>query len=55
MNVVNPFKEKGIKIEKTYENWKKLAAKPYNPKTTSPFTKVRIILLNGVEFEANWY
>lgn len=55
MNVVNPFKEKGIKIEKTYENWKKLAAKPYNPKTTSPFTKVRIILLNGAEFEANWY
>lgn len=55
MKVVNPFKEKGIKIEKTYENWKKLASKPYDPKTTSPFTKVRIILLNGTEFEANWF
>lgn len=52
---VNPFKEKGIKIEKTYENWKKLAARPYNPETTSPFTKVRIILMNGTEFEANWF
>ena len=52
---VNPFKEKGIKIEKTYENWKKLASRPYNPQTTSPFTKVRIILMNGTEFEANWF
>ncbi|MBQ2864263.1 MAG: hypothetical protein IJE91_02215 [Clostridia bacterium] len=55
MKVVNPFKEKSVKIEKTYESWKKLAATPYNPKTTSPFTKVRIILMNGTEFEANWF
>lgn len=55
MKVVNPFKEKSVKIEKTYESWKKLAATPYSPKTTSPFTKVRIILMNGTEFEANWF
>ncbi len=55
MKIVNPFKEKSVSIEKTYENWKKLAATPYHPKTTSPFTKVRIILMNGTEFEANWF
>ena len=55
MGSVNPFKEKATKIEKSYENWKKLALKPYNPDTTSPFTKVRIILMNGTEFEANWF
>lgn len=55
MGSVNPFKEKATKIEKSYENWKKLALKPYNPDTTSPFTKVRIILMNGTEFESNWF
>lgn len=55
MKIVNPFKEKAVKIEKTYENWKKLASRPYNPKTASPFTKVRIILMNGTEFEASWF
>ena len=55
MSAINPFKEKPTKIEKSYENWKKLASKPYNPDTTSPFTKVRIILMNGTEFEANWF
>ena len=29
--------------------------KAYNKKTTSPFTKTRIILLNGTEFESNWF
>ena len=55
MKIVNPFKEKAIKIEKTYESWNKLAVKPYDPKKVDPFTKVRIILLNGTEFEANWF
>jgi len=55
MNKINPFYEKTTKIEKTYENWKNLSLKPYDSKTTSPFTKVRIILMNGTEFEANWF
>lgn len=55
MQKVNPFLEKAITIEKSYENWQKLAMKPYDAKMTSPFTKVRIILMNGTEFEANWY
>ena len=55
MKIVNPFKEKAVKIEKTYESWNKLVVKPYDPKKVDPFTKVRIILLNGTEFEANWF
>lgn len=55
MSNVNPFLEKATDIEKAYENWQKLALQPYDPKKTSPFTKVRIILMNGTEFEANWY
>ena len=55
MPKVNPFLEKATDIEKAYESWQKLALQPYDPKKTSPFTKVRIILMNGTEFEANWY
>ena len=55
MKSVNPFLEKTKPIEKSYQGLKKLALKPYDPKTTSPFTKVRVILMNGTEFEANWF
>ena len=55
MNQINPFYEKTLPIEKSYENWQKLALKPYDPESTSPFTKVRTILMNGTEFEANWF
>lgn len=55
MQKVNPFNETYRKIEKSYESWQKLNMKPYDPENTSPFTKVRIILMNGTEFEANWF
>ncbi len=55
MQKINPFLEKATDIEKSYESWNQLAMKPYDPKSTSPFTKVRVILMNGTEFEANWY
>lgn len=29
--------------------------KPYDKNTVDPFTKVRIILMNGTEFEMNWH
>ena len=54
MKKINPFLQDATKIE-CYEDWSKLSLEPYNPKTTSPFTKVRLILLNGTEFEANWH
>ena len=29
--------------------------KPYNKKTVDPFTKTRVILMNGTEFESTWF
>lgn len=55
MQKVNPFLEKAKDVEKSYESLKKLSVSPYDPQKTSPFTKVRIILMNGTEFEANWF
>jgi len=49
---MNPFEEKPKKIESTYEDWKKLFPRPYDKYETDPYTKTRIILLNGAEMEA---
>lgn len=55
MKNVNPFYEKGTDIEKSYSDLESMNSKPYNKLTTSPYTKTRIILMNGTEFEANWF
>ena len=51
----NPFKEKPIKIENCLGDWASLNPKPYAKTKTSPYTKTRIILMNGTEFEACWF
>lgn len=51
----NPFKEKPIKMEKTFEDWSKLYPKSYNKEDVDPYTKTRIILMNGTEFESVWF
>ena len=52
---MNPFKEKPMPVEKSIENWKELYPKAYNKREIDPYTKTRIILMNGTEFEANWF
>ncbi len=49
---VNPFELKPLKMEKVYNDWQSLYAKPYDKNTADPYTKCRIILANGTEFEA---
>ncbi len=51
----NPFEEKPIPVEKTYMDWNTMYPKPYNTETVDPYTKTRIILMNGTEFEAQWF
>lgn len=52
---MNPFSEKPIDIFKSYGNFNNLYPKPYNKNEVDPYTKTRIILMNGTEFEANWF
>lgn len=47
----NPLTAKGIPIEQQFKNWKELAVKPYNKKEVHPYTRTRIILMNGIEVE----
>ncbi len=50
---MNPFNEKPSKsILELTPNWKGIAAKPYNKLDADPFTKERVILMNGIEVEA---
>ncbi|MBR4420125.1 MAG: hypothetical protein IKT32_04520 [Clostridia bacterium] len=43
----NPFKEKAKKCESIFMNWQDIFVKPYNKNEVSPYTKTRIILMNG--------
>ncbi len=52
---MNPFKERPISIEKSLQNWKDLYPRAYDKREVDPYTKTRIILMNGTEFEANWF
>ena len=52
---MNPFNEKPRSIEKTFQNWQQLYPKQYDRREVDPYTKTRIILMNGTEFEANWF
>jgi len=52
---INPFDEKPLRTKHDFLDWKKLAPKPYNKFEVDPYTKVRIILANGAEYEAVWF
>ncbi len=52
---MNPFKELPKNDEIAYSSWNSIAVKPYDKNATSPYTKTRVILMNGTEFEANWF
>lgn len=52
---MNPFNEKSKPIAQSLQNWQQMYPKPYNKRDVDPYTKTRIILMNGTEFEANWF
>lgn len=52
---MNPFSEKPISIENSLQNWKQMYPQPYHKMEVDPYTKTRIVLMNGTEFEANWF
>ena len=49
---MNPFAQSAMPISKTFESFSALYPKPYHPREVDPYTKCRIILMNGTEFEA---
>lgn len=52
---MNPFDLKPMKIDDSIMNWKEMYPCSYNKCDVNPYTKTRIILMNGTEFEANLF
>ena len=52
---MNPFKELPKDSKISYSNWKSIAVPSYDKNATGPYTQTRIILMNGTEFESNWF
>ena len=51
----NPFEEKPVSMDCLFMDWATINPKPYNKETTDPYTKTRIVLMNGTEFEAQGF
>ncbi len=52
---MNPFEQKARNMDDAFTSWKCIYPYSYNKEMTDPYTKTRIILMNGTEFEANWF
>lgn len=52
---MNPFEVKTRPVDSLYMDWPKLYPKAYDKNETDPYTKTRIILMNGTEYEAVWF
>ncbi|MGN1223392.1 MAG: hypothetical protein ACI4T1_04635 [Christensenellales bacterium] len=52
---MNPLEYKTKDINDYFISLKNIYPKAYNKKTTNPYTKTRIILMNGTEYEAVWF
>jgi len=52
---LNPFHEHSKRIDDHLMNWKELSPQPYDKHTVDPYTRTRVILMNGTEFENVWF
>ena len=52
---MNPFEIQVKDTQEYFMDFKKMYPKPYNKDKASPYTKTRVILMNGTEFESNWF
>jgi len=51
----NPLKERGIPLDRQLRNWRELDVEPIDPDQSDPYTKCRIITMNGIEVEASLF
>jgi len=49
---VNPLEEPGIPVEDQFRNWSELNVDPYDKMEVDPYTRTRVILMNGIEVES---
>jgi len=49
---LNPLDEKGIPLEDQFRSWSELNVTPYDKDSVEPYTRTRVILMNGIEVES---
>ena len=49
---MNPFEQKPMNVDDGIMDWNTIYPKSYNKQTINPYTRLRIILMNGIEVEA---
>ena len=52
---MDPFAQTPGRMNDTFFDWPRLYAQPYDKHSVDPYTRTRVILMNGTEFEANWF
>ncbi len=52
---MNPFRESPKDAWKMIRNFHEIYPRPYEKREVDPYTRTRIILMNGTEYEANWF
>ncbi|MBO5394713.1 MAG: hypothetical protein J6A28_02275 [Clostridia bacterium] len=52
---MNPIQQNSKDVNSYFMDWKKMYPKAYDKNKVSPYTKTRVILMNGTEFESNWF
>jgi hypothetical protein len=50
--VFNPLEQNGIPVEDQFRNWSELNVTPYDKQGVDPYTRTRVILMNGIEVES---
>jgi hypothetical protein len=48
----NPLEERGIPLDRQLRSWRELDVQPVDPDHADPYTKCRIIVMNGIEIES---
>jgi len=48
----NPLEEAGIPVEDQFRSWSELNVDPYDKWDVDPYTRTRVILMNGIEVES---
>src|SRR5690606_21283962 len=51
----NPLQERGIPLDKQLRNWRELNVMPIDPDHADPYTRCRVITMNGIETEAIFF
>ncbi len=52
---MNPFEQKAKPLDDYIMDWRGMFPGAYDKHTVDPYTRTRVILMNGTEFEASWF